>query len=138
MHELRIGDNLSREDAICVAGARRHEAVRGEHKGSGDVGELLLLILPCGAKVALELRIALELGIGVGGQHLAVRIDVDACALGLLEEQLEVVEVMAGNDDEGALLDLERDLGGLGHAVGASVGCVEQAHHVVAELAHLH
>ena len=48
------------------------------------------------------------------------------------------VEVMAGNDDEGALLDLERDLGGLGHAVGASVGCVEQAHHVVAELAHLH
>ena len=64
--------------------------------------EFLLLALPCGAEIALELGVLLELRIAVGRQHFAVGVDVDALALGLLQKQLQVVQIMAGDDDEGA------------------------------------
>ena len=54
--------------------------------GAGEFGELLVLVLPGGAEVAVEMRVFLQLRIGVAGQHLAVGVDVDALALGLLEQ----------------------------------------------------
>ena len=55
-------------------------------------------------------------------------VDVDALAVGLVEEHLEVVEVVAGDDDEGALDVAGLDDGRLGVAVGAGVGGVEDLH----------
>ena len=39
-------------------------------------------------KLPLELRVLLQLRIGVGRQHLAVGVDAHACALGLLQQKL--------------------------------------------------
>ena len=125
---IRERHHLGREHAIGIAVLRRHEAVRGVQQRAGDVVELLLLVLPGGAEVALEVRELLQLGIGVRRQHLAVGVDVDALALGLLEQQLQVVQVVTGHDDERAGLDLEGDGGGLGRAERAGVGGVEHRH----------
>ena len=39
----------------------------------------------------------------MGGQHLAMRVDVDASAFGLLQQLVEIVQVMAGNQNSLAL-----------------------------------
>ena len=70
----------------------------------------------------------LQARVGVRGQHLAVRVDVDTAPVGLLEQLVEVVEVVAGDDDERAGLDREGDLGGDGRPERAHVALVEQAH----------
>ena len=43
--------------------------------------ELLLLVLPGGAEIALQMGVLLQLRIAVGRQHLAVGVDVDALSL---------------------------------------------------------
>ena len=64
-------------------------------------------------------------------------VHVDALALGLLEKLLQVVQVVARDDDERAGLDLERDLGRLGRAVRLGVRLVEHAHAGQVDLADL-
>ena len=56
--------------------------------GAGISCEFFLLVLPCGAEIALQVGVLFQLRIAVGRQHLAVGIDVDALALGLLQQQL--------------------------------------------------
>ena len=75
--------------------------------------------------------------VAVRGQHLAVRIDVDALALRLLEQALQVVQVVAGNHDERSLFHRQRHGGRLWRAVGLRVGLVEQRHAAVVFLADL-
>ena len=70
-------------------------------------------------------------------QHLAVRVDVDAGAGGLLEQRLQVGEVVAGDEDRLAGALAERDLRGLGLAEGAGVGGVEDLHRAQVDLAAL-
>ena len=74
----------------------------------------------------------------MAGQHLAVGVDVHALALGLLQELFQVVEVVAADDDEGALLHGEAYLCGDGGAVGLAVGPVQELHADEVNLAHLH
>ena len=47
----------------------------------------------------------------MGREHLAVGVDVDALALGLLEQLLQVLQVVAGDQDGLALLAARADLG---------------------------
>ena len=63
----------------------------------------LLLVLPRRAEVALEMGIFFQFRIAMGGQHFAVGVDVDAFARRLLQQQLEVVQVVPGDDDERSL-----------------------------------
>ena len=79
--------------------------------------------------------IGLELGIGVGREHLAVGVDGDALALGLLEQSFEVEQVVAGDQDGLAGLDAQGHLGGHRGAEGLGVGLVEQLHGLVVDLA---
>ena len=88
-------------------------------------------------KLPLSCGILLQLRIGVGRQHLAVGVDAHACALGLLQQKLQVVQVVAGDDDERARLHLHGDGGGLRRAVSARVGLIEQPHAAEVHLAHL-
>ena len=55
-------------------------------------------------------------------------VDVDALVLRLLEQQLQVVQVVASHDDERAGLDVECYGGWLGRAERAGVGGVEHGH----------
>ena len=82
--------------------------------------------------------VLLQLRVGVRGQYFAVGIDIDVLALGLLQQQLQVVEIMAGDDDERSLLYRQRNGHGRGRAVGLGVGLVQQRHALEVFLAHLH
>ena len=74
----------------------------------------------------------------MGWQHFAVRVDIHALARRLLQQQLQVVEIMAGDDDERSLLHRQRDGHGRGRAVGLGVGLIQQRHALEVLLAHLH
>ena len=132
------GDDLGGEHPVSVAGLGRHQAVGGEQNGRGQICKFLLLILPGGAEIALEMGIFLKSRIGMGRQHLAMGIDVDAFALGLLQKQLTVLQVMPGDDDKGAFLHGQGHGGGHGVTIGFSVGLVQQRHALEVHLAHLH
>ena len=54
----------------------------------GKCGEFLVLILPGGAVVAVEVGIFFQFRIAVGGQHFAVGVDIDAFALGLFQDHV--------------------------------------------------
>ena len=74
------------------------------------------------------MRILAQLGIGVRGEHLAVGVHVHAAAFGLLQKLLEVVQVVAGDHDEGSRLDLELNRRRLGFAVGGDVRFLQSGH----------
>ncbi len=57
-----------------------------------------------------------------------MRVDVDARALRLLEEHLQVAEVMAGDQDPRAVSDADVDLSRLGSSVCVSIGRIEVCH----------
>ena len=120
-----IGDDRGGEYPVGIAGPEGHDAVGGEEHRCRDVLKLPLLVLPCGAKVAFQMRKALfQLRVAVGRQHLRVGVDIDALALGLLQQALGIVEVVARNDDEGAFLDGQGHLHRLRVAKRAGVGSI--------------
>ena len=128
MGHFGVGYHRGREHTVGVAFTQRHEAVGGEQYRRGNVVEFRLLILPAGSEIALELRVLFQLRIAVGREHLAVGVDVDVLSVGLLEQQLHVVQVVTAHNDERTFLDGERHLRRNRVAVGFSVGVVEQLH----------
>ena len=138
MGDFGIGYQRRGEHTVCVAGARQHQRVGGEHHRRGDVCKLLLLVLPRCAEIALEVWVLLQLRVGVRGQHFAVRVDSHALALGLLQQQLEVVQVVPGDGDERSLLHRQRDGHGRGCAIALGVGLVQQRHALEVLFADLH
>ena len=137
VHHAGVRHRTGGEHAVGVGGRRRHEAVRGEQDGRGQVGELDALALPCGSHIALEVGIALQLGIRVRGKQLAVRVDVHAAAFRLIEQQLEVVQVVTRDHNEGAGFHRARHRGGLRRAERLGVRPIEQLHTAQVHLAHL-
>ena len=124
-----IGDDRGGEYPVGIAGPEGHDAVGGEEHRCRDVLKLPLLVLPCGAKVAFQMRKALfQLRVAVGRQHLGVGVDIDALALGLFQQAFGVVEVVARNDDERPFLDGQGHLHRLRVAKRAGVGLVQLSH----------
>ena len=73
----------------------------------------------------------------MGRKHLAVGIDVDALALGLLQQLFQVVKIVAGDHDEWSLFHLEGHADGNRVAEGLSVGLVQHLHALEIDLADL-
>ena len=71
-------------------------------------------------------------------KHLTMGIDVDASALGLFQKQLEVVQIVSGNDDKRSLFHTERNLSRLRYAKGFRICTVEQLHTGQVNLSKLH
>ena len=67
--------------------------VGGHDDSTGEGRELFLLVLPGGAIVADQVRILVQLRVAVSRQHLAVGVDVDAGALGLLQDLLQIIGI---------------------------------------------
>ena len=116
------------EHAVGIRLVRLQQAVGSPQDRRGKVLEFLALVVPCGTVVAFQVRILAQLGIGVCGEHLAVGVHVHAAAFGLLQKLLEVVQVMAGDHDEGARLDLELNCRRFGFAVGGDVRVLQSRH----------
>mmetsp|Transcript_44689 Transcript_44689/g.96077 ORF Transcript_44689/g.96077 Transcript_44689/m.96077 type:complete len:252 (+) Transcript_44689:829-1584(+) len=82
-----------------------------------------------GSKVALQMFVLVQARVAVGRQHLAVRVDVDAFVLALLEQCLQVVEVVATHQDGmAAHLRTGADLDGSRSSELGVVGCIEELH----------
>ncbi len=111
------------------------DAVGGHDDGPGELGELLGLVLPGGAVVAVEMGILLEAGVAVRGEHLAVGVDVDAFAFALLQDLFQVQEIVPGNQDGLAFLVPQGHLGGHRVAVPAGVARIQQFHGPQVDLA---
>ena len=105
--------------------------------GPGKVRELDLLPHPGPAEVADEVLVFLQFGIAVRRQHLAVRVDVDALAVGLFEQRLQIDEIVAGDEDGLARPVSHQHRGGRRLAERFGVGRVEQREHGDGDLAAL-
>ncbi len=84
-----------------------------------------------------QVVVFLEGRVVVGRQHLAVGVDIDAGALGLLQQFLQVLQVVAADEDAGVGAHADVDLGDLRVAVGGGVGLVQQGHGLDGHLARL-
>lgn len=136
MHDAGIGHHRGGEHPVRIAFAQGHDAVGGEQDGRGDILKLGLLVLPCGAEVALEVGVLLlQFRVAVGGQHFRVGVDIDALILRLFQQAFHVVQVMARNHDERPLFNGQRHLHWLRVAVGTGIGSIQQLHAAVAGLA---
>ena len=68
VHDAGIGHHRGGEHPVRIAFAQGHDAVGGEQDGRGDILKLGLLVLPCGAEVALEVGVLLlQFRVAVGG-----------------------------------------------------------------------
>ena len=118
------------EHAVFVgrSGRRRYDAVGGEQNRAVEALELLALLPPSVAVVALQVAVLFQFRIIMRRQHLAVRVDVDARVLALFEQLLDVVEVVAADEDARTVAHADVHLRDFGVAVGGGVGFVEQGH----------
>ena len=112
MLHARPLDPAPGEEPVLVGLGRALDAVGVEDDGAGEVLELLVLVLPGAAEVARQVLVLLEARVAVGRKHLHVGIDVDPLALGLLEQLLEHLQVMAGDENPLAVAGADADLGG--------------------------
>jgi hypothetical protein len=74
------------------------------------------------------MAVFLQFRIAVAGQHLTMGVDVDAFAFGLLQDDLQVLEVMAGNQNGLAFFGAQRHRGRHRVAVGAGIAGIQQFH----------
>ena len=65
------------------------------------VVELGALVLPRSPVVAGEVGVLLQPRIGVAREHLAVGVDVDVGALALFEQDVQVEQIVSGDEDSG-------------------------------------
>jgi len=128
VYETGIGDNLCGIDTVNVGSLRRHQAVCGKQNGSRNGIKFLLLILPCGTEVPFQMCIFFQFRIGMCREHLAVSIDIDALAFGLLKQCLKVIQIMSADNDEGTLFNGERNSHRSRCSVGLCIGFVQKCH----------
>ena len=126
--EAREADATRDPDSVLIAVLRRNQAVRGHENRAVEGLELFLLLPPSVAVVARKVRVLLEERIVVRREHLGVRVDIDAGALGLVKQHLEILQVVTRNQDARILADADVDLGDLRIAVSAGVCAVEERH----------
>ena len=87
------------KNALTVLRLRLDDAVGRHQNAARKLGKLFLLILPGAAVIADQMRISLELRVSVGGQHLAVRVDIDARIFGLLQQSGQIAQVVTGHQN---------------------------------------
>ena len=129
MVDARPADDAARPDALLiVADGGIDNAVGGHHDRAREAGELGLLVLPAAAVVADQMRVFIQARIAVGRQHFAMRINVDAGAGGLLQQQLQIFQIVAGDQDRFASDRTHVDLNRLRIAVGGGLRFVQHLH----------
>ena len=75
------------------------DTVGGHYDGTWKGGELFGLILPGCAVMTVEMAVFLKLRIAMTRQHFPVGVNIDAFALGLLEQQFQIFQVVARNEN---------------------------------------
>ena len=138
MRHFGIGYHLCGEYAVGIACLRRHQAVGGKQHRRRQLCKFLLLILPCCAEVALEMRIFFQFGIAMCRQHFAMGINIDTPALGLLQQQLEIMQIVTGNHNKRSLFHSQRNGNRCGRAVAFGICLIQKRHALEVFLTDLH
>jgi len=90
--------------------------------------KLFLLVLPCSSEITFKMRIGLQLGVSMRRQHFAMGVNVDTLVLGLLQQQMKVIKIMATDYDKRPFFNCERNSGGNRCSIGLGVCLVKQLH----------
>ena len=93
MLNARPADGADGENIVLVRIQRFLDTVRGHDDGPGKDRKFLVLVLPGGPVVAVEMRVFLQARVTVCREHFAMRI-TKILALGLFEDRLEVAQVV--------------------------------------------
>ena len=134
MYNFRVRNDLCSKNTVLIAVFRWHQAVGGEQDRSRKISEFLLLVLPCGTEVALKMGIFTKLGISMGRKHLTVSVDIDSFVLRLFKQLLQIVKVMAGDNDERPFFNHQRNCDRSGIAIGQGVGLIKHLHALEVDL----
>ena len=100
MHAARKSNHFRGKHSVPIAVLRRHQAVGGKQKRSRQSVKFFLLVLPCGAVVALQMLIFFKLRIRMRGQHFAMGINVDAFSFRLLQKHFQVLQIVPGHHNK--------------------------------------
>ena len=128
--DTRPAHRAEGEDPVAVGRLRLDQTVRRHHDRAGERGEVTLLVLPGPAVVTGQVGVLVQFRVAVGGQHLAVGVDVDAGAGGGLQDLGQVVQVVTGDQDRLADHRGDPHRGGHRGPEAAGVGGVEHLHHL--------
>ncbi len=112
-----------------------HDAVGGKKDRTAEGDKLLQLLPPGVAVVAGKVIVLFERRVVVSGKHLAVGIDIDAAAPGLLQQLLQIDQVVAGDQDRRVFSDADVHRSALWVAESGAMGPVQKGHHLHAVLA---
>mmetsp|Transcript_16822 Transcript_16822/g.47166 ORF Transcript_16822/g.47166 Transcript_16822/m.47166 type:complete len:279 (-) Transcript_16822:745-1581(-) len=134
-----VPDLVHGVQSLTVRAAWFHDAIGRHDDGPREAGEFELLVLPCRSKVADQMReLLLQLGIPVRWQHLAVRVHVDAQALRLLQQGMQVLHVMPRNENALALDSSHADLRRFRSTEFRGMGLVQQGQDTAVDFTNLH
>ena len=125
---MRRGPGGEEARDIGIRGPGDQYAVGGADDRPAEALELLALFLPGAAIVPREMLELLEDGVHVSGQHFAVGVDIDALALGLHQEVVQVQQVVAADQNARPGLNPLAHFGDFGLAKQVNVAVVEQLH----------
>ena len=115
---------------VLIRIRRRDNAVGGHKNRSVEALEFLLLFPPCISVISNKIRILLKSRIGIGGEHLTVRVDINTCSLCLFKEHLKISEVMPRHQYSRIISHSYINPCHLRISVGISVSSVKKAHNL--------
>ena len=135
---IRETNHAGGEDAVLIGFAGFHQAVGGHQDTAGQIVKLALLDLPGAAVITHQVRILFQARVSKSGQHFAVGVYVHAFPGRLFEQLQQVVQIVTGDYDEGALFLRNEGLGRLRMTKGSGIGMVEQFHRLQVHLPKFH
>ncbi len=128
MGDPRPSHESGGEDVVLVGLRGFLDAVGRHEDGAREGGKFLFLVLPGRPVMAVEMGMLLQPRITVSGEHLSMGVDVDSLSGGLLQEFIQILEIVSGNEDGLPFLCPQGNDGGNGVSIGFRVGGVEEFH----------
>ncbi len=71
----------------------------------------------------------------MGGKHFAVGVNIDALPFGLLQKQIQIVQIVAADNDKRAFFNAEWHSRGFGCSIRFGIGLVQQFHYFKVDFA---
>ena len=128
VYHFRISHHFCSKYTVSIVRFRRHQAVGRKQNRSRNILKFFLLVLPSGSKISFQVRVGFEFRIGMCGQHLAMRINVNPSPLCLFQQCMQIKQIMAGYNDKWPLLYGQRHCGRLWRSVSLCICPVQQFH----------
>ena len=137
MFPSRVSCSVSSKYSILVRSLwrGRNDTVRSENNWSIEGIELLFLLPPGITIVTNQVLILLQLWVVVSWKHFTMGVNINTCALGLLQKVFYILKIVTANQDTWLLTYTDIDLCKLWVSVDFRIGFVKQCHDINSEFA---